>query len=85
MSDQRLSIKKALEISVDAQRHREFQRIAIHLAKKLWPELQATEEHNDDGEDATSFVTGADGCGRSVAASLTGTLTKMSRLFRRSG
>ena len=77
VNDQRLRIKRALEALVEAQRHREFQRIAVHLAKKLWPEMQATEEQNDGGEDATSFVAGADGLRRSVAASLTGKLSKI--------
>jgi hypothetical protein len=73
----RVKIKQALEILVEAQRHRDFQRIAVHLAKRRWPELQATEEQNDGGEDATSFVAGTDGIRRSVAASLTGTLAKI--------
>jgi len=80
VNDQRLRIKQALEALVEAQRHREFQRIAVHIAKRLWPEVQATEEQNDGGEDATSFVAGADGLRRSVAASLTGKLSRSSRM-----
>jgi len=74
---QRNKIKQALEALVEAQRHRDFQRLAVHLAKRQWPELQATEEQNDGGEDATSFLAGADGVRRSVAASLTGTIAKV--------
>lgn len=77
MNAQRLKIKQALEVLVEAQRHREFQRLAVHLAKRQWPELQATEEQNDGGEDATSFIAGVDGVRRSVAASLTGTIAKV--------
>ena len=62
---------------VESQRHRDFQRLAVHLVKRSWPELQATEEQNDGGEDATSFGAGADGLRRSMAASLTGTLAKI--------
>src|SRR5580692_10205498 len=77
MNNQRVKIKQALEVLVEAQRHREFQRLAVHLAKRLWPELQATEEQKDGGEDATSFVAGTDGLRRSVAVSLTATLAKI--------
>jgi hypothetical protein len=77
VKDKRLEIKQALEALIEAQRHRDFQRIAVQLGKRRWPELQATEEQNDGGEDATSFVAGADGLRRSLAASLTGTIQKI--------
>ena len=77
MNAQRNKIKQALEVLVEAQRHRDFQRLAVHLAKRQWSELQATEEQNDGGEDATSFMAGVDGVRRSVAASLTGTIAKV--------
>src|SRR5882724_8171210 len=68
---------------VESQRHRDFQRLAVHLVKRSWPELQATEEQNDGGEDATSFGAGADGLRRSMAASLTGTLAKIRAAAKR--
>jgi hypothetical protein len=36
---QRNKIKQALEALVEAQRHRDVQRLAMHLAKRQWPEL----------------------------------------------
>jgi hypothetical protein len=63
---QRNKIKQALEALVEAQRHRDFQRVAVHLAKRQWPELQATEEQNDGGEDATSFLAISSGLVRDV-------------------
>ena len=77
MNNWRLDIKRGLETLAEAQRHREFQRLGVQLAKRLWPELQATEEQRDGGEDATSFVCGSDGLCRSLSVSLTGTLAKI--------
>ena len=50
MNTQRLKIKEAIQVLMEAQNHRAFQRIAIHLAKRIWPELRATEEQSDGGE-----------------------------------
>lgn len=77
MKDRRLQIKEALESMIDAQRAVEFQRLAVHLAKTKWPELEATHEQADRGEDATSFSVGRDGLRRRLACSLTGTLGKV--------
>jgi hypothetical protein len=60
-----------------AQRHRDFQWLAVQLAKTKWPELEATQEQSDGGEDATSFFVGSDGKRRCLACSLTGTLAKI--------
>ncbi|HUE36588.1 MAG TPA: hypothetical protein VMO20_04305, partial [Candidatus Acidoferrum sp.] len=77
MKDRRLQIKEALESMVHTQRHKEFQWLAVQLLKKRWPELEATQEWSDGGEDATSFFAGSDGLKRSLACSLTGTLGKI--------
>lgn len=83
MNTWRLEIKRGLEALTEAQRHRDFQRLGVQLAKQLWPELQATEEQRDGGEDATSFVSGSDGLRRSLSVSLTGTLAKIRQDARR--
>jgi len=77
MKDRRLQIKEALESLIYSQRHRDFQRLAVHLAKTKWPELEATQEQDDGGEDATAFFKGADGVRRRLACSITGTLGKV--------
>jgi hypothetical protein len=79
MKDRRLQIKEALESMINAQRHREFQWLAVQLAKTKWPELEATHEQADGGEDATSFFVGSDGSQRRLACSLTGTLDKIKK------
>ncbi|MBI4659228.1 MAG: hypothetical protein HY735_10335 [Verrucomicrobia bacterium] len=73
MKDQRLEIKEALESLKAAERASDFEDLAVHLAKRRWPELVATERKSDGGEDATSFYRGADGKRRRLACSLTGT------------
>lgn len=77
MKDRRLQIKDAIENMIHAQRAREFQWLAVQLSKTKWPELEATQEQDDGGEDATSFFVGRDGRRRLLACSLTGTLTKV--------
>jgi hypothetical protein len=77
MKDRRLEIKEALEDMIHKQRHREFQWLAVQIAKAKWPELEATQEQDDGGEDATSFFTGSDGVRRRLACSLTGKLQKI--------
>ncbi len=77
MKSRRLQIKEALENLIHSQRAREFQWLAVHLAQTKWPELEATQETADGGEDATSFFIGKDGKRRSLASSLTGTLKKV--------
>jgi hypothetical protein len=77
MKSRRLQIKEALENLIHSQRAREFQWLAVHLAQTKWPELEATQEEADGGEDATSFFIGKDGKRRSLASSLTGTLKKV--------
>jgi energy-coupling factor transporter ATP-binding protein EcfA2 len=77
MTDVRLQITEALKSLIHRQRGRDFQWLAVHLAKTKWPELEATHEQADGGEDATSFFVGADGKRRTLACSLTGTLRKV--------
>jgi len=77
MDHRRIQIKQALEGMIYAQRHKEFQWLATQVMKLKWPELEATQELNDGGEDATSSFVGADGLQRSGASSLTGTLAKI--------
>jgi hypothetical protein len=54
MKSQQLQIKDALESMIHFGRWKEFQRLAVHLAKTKWPELEATQEEADGAEDATS-------------------------------
>ena len=77
MNVERNKMKQALEALIEAQRHPDFQRLAVHLAKRQWPEWRATEEPCDEGGDATSFLAGADGVRRSAAVSLTGTIANL--------
>ncbi len=77
--NRRLQIKESLEGMTYAQRHKEFQWLAVQLAKTKWPELEATQEQADGGEDATSFFVGSDGLRRRLACSLTGTLEKVKK------
>jgi len=62
---------------IHAQRAREFQWLAVQIGKTKWPELEATLEQADGGEDATAFFITADGQRRRLAASLSGTLEKI--------
>src|SRR5207245_906683 len=77
MKYRRLQIKMALEAMVESEQWKPFQRLAIHLAKAKYPELVATEEHYDGGEDATAFLAGTYGHRRRLACSLTGALEKV--------
>jgi len=79
MKDRRLQIIEALESVTFQQRHRDFQWLGVQVAKTKWPELEATQEQNDGGEDATSFFKGSDGKRRYLACSLTGTLDKIKK------
>ena len=83
MIDRRLQIKRALKVMIDEQNGIKFQRLAVQLAKTKWPELEATQEHYDGGEDATSFECGEDGNRRRLACSITGTLDKICQDARR--
>lgn len=77
MKSRRLHIEEALQCMIHAQRAREFQWLAVQIGKLKWPELEATSEQADGGEDGTSFVSCADGKVRRLAVSLTGTLEKI--------
>ena len=77
MKSRRLQIEEALQNMIHAQRAREFQWLAVQIGKTKWPELEATLEQKDGGEDATAFFIGKDGKQRRLAASLTGTLDKV--------
>lgn len=73
----RIQIEQALVNMIKLQRNREFQLLAVQLGKTKWPELEATQETDDGGEDATAFFVGSDGLRRRLAASLTGTFSKI--------
>lgn len=77
MKSRRLQIDEALKNVIHAQQAREFQWLAVQIGKAKWPELEATLEQADGGEDATAFFAGSDGRHRRLAASLTGTLEKV--------
>ena len=77
MKDRSLQIKEALESLKAAERATDFQELALHLARRRWPEFVATERKSDGGEDATSFQRNAGGQLCRLACSLTGTLEKV--------
>lgn len=83
MKDRSLQIKEALEGLKAAERATDFQELALHLARRRWPEFVATEHKSDGGEDATSFQRNAGGQLCRLACSLTGTLEKVRRDARR--
>ena len=71
-------IELALEDLIRSQQGINFQRLATHLAKKKYPNLEPTEWFNDGGEDAISApIKGHDGVRRSLACSLSGTWDKV--------
>jgi hypothetical protein len=78
MPSRRTLIKQAVEEMVENNRWMEFERMAVHLGKTKWPEIEATEPGNDAGQDGSSFMPCQDGKRRRLAASLTGTWTKIS-------
>ena len=61
-----------------------FQALAVVLAKQKWPDLIASEWHNDGGLDAYAPASLAEGKkGKGVASSITGTLGKIKEDARR--
>lgn len=74
----REEIAEALELMIRRERGKEFECLGFQVARGKWPQLVATAYRNDRGEDAVS-LSGIDPSGRrrSVACSLTTTLTKV--------
>jgi hypothetical protein len=74
----RTEIIRALEELIDNEAGTAFQALVVVLAKQKWPDLIATEWHNDGGLDAYAPALLADSKkGMGVASSLTATLTKV--------
>jgi hypothetical protein len=71
-------IEKAIEELIVHEEGVRFQRLAISLAKKRWPEIIATEVHKDAGKDAISYhYLTKDGGEFVVACSITATYEKI--------
>ena len=74
----RSQIDTALDEIITQEKGVEFQRLAIQLAKKRWPNVIANEIHHDGGEDGTSIFTGIIGEESfAIGCSITGTLLKV--------
>ena len=75
---ERIDIERALDKIAGDEAGFKFQSLAVVLAKLRWPELIASERHNDQGLDAyTPASACADGRGKGLASSTTGTLSKI--------
>ncbi len=76
--DRRERIERALDVVKNRHRTEDFEHIGTHVAMQLWPSLLPTAFNNDKGEDAIT-LSGIDPHRRkrSVACSVTGTLTKV--------
>ncbi len=84
MANKRTQIEQALEQMNRRQHALDFQYIAFHLVKNRWPDFGANEWYSDGGEDGITIPSsGSDGIKRSLACSLTGTLTKVKKDCRR--
>lgn len=74
----RSEIETALKEVISYESWKRFQVLAIILAKRRWPELIACEAKKDLGLDAyAGEVLAADGIAKGLAASLSGTLSKL--------
>lgn len=74
----RTDIEKALDEMISNGDGMGFQGLAVVLAKQRWPELIASERHNDLGLDAYAPASCVkDGIGRGLASSLTATIDKI--------
>jgi hypothetical protein len=88
----RTDIEKALDELIAHEEGMRFQQLAVVLAKKKWPELIASERHNDGGLDAYAPASVAEGRkAKGIASSITGTIGKIGgmqpkprRIFRKS-
>jgi hypothetical protein len=75
---ERIDIERALDRIVADEAGFRFQGLAVVLAKLRWPELIASERHNDQGLDAYAPASAcADTKGKGLACSTTGTLGKV--------
>jgi hypothetical protein len=75
---ERIDIERALDKIASDEGGFRFQSLAVVLAKLRWPELFASERHNDRGLDAYAPISvSPDGRGKGLACSTTGTLDKV--------
>src|ERR1700731_483144 len=75
---ERIDIERALDDLPSNEGGMKFQGLAVVLAKLRWPELIASERHNDLGLDAYAAASLApDGRGKGVACSITGSFEKL--------
>jgi hypothetical protein len=80
----RTDIIRALDELINNEAGTSFQALAVVLAKQKWPDLIASEWHNDGGLDAYAPASLAEGKkGKGVASSITGTLGKIKEDSRR--
>jgi hypothetical protein len=78
MATLRTDIIRALDELIANEAGTQFQALAVVLAKQKWPDLIASEWHNDGGLDAYAPASLADGKkSKGVASSITGTLGKV--------
>ncbi len=74
----RAEIVRALDELIANEAGTSFQALAVVLAKQKWPDLIASEWHNDGGLDAYAPASLADGKkAKGVASSITATLGKI--------
>jgi len=74
----RTDISRALDELINNEAGTSFQALAVVLAKQKWPDLIASEWHNDGGLDAYAPASLAEGKkAKGVASSITGTLGKI--------
>jgi len=75
---EQIDIERALDKIASDEAGPRFQSLAVVLAKLRWPELIASERHNDRGLDAYAPISvSPDGRGKGLACSTTGTLDKV--------
>jgi len=75
---QRTDIERALDDLISNEEGMRFQDLAVVLAKQRWPDLVACERKLDLGADAKAIASlAAEGRGKVLACSLTGTLEKV--------
>src|SRR6266699_1285344 len=71
-------IERALDDLISNEGGMKFQRLAVVLAKKRWPDLIASERKSDLGADAIAKASfAAEGGGKVLACSTTATLNKV--------
>lgn len=84
MSIYRTEIERALNEIISNEEGMKFQGLAVVLAKQRWPELIASERHNDLGLDAYASASySKDGIGRGLACSTTATINKIKKDIER--